>query len=228
MVHLPLPATLGEIVLELRVSLQLQVVDSRQRRNQFALAGKRGIPKFDQPEVGPRPPPNAKNLVQDLDRREVRSDPCEDQGHCGGRPRNAHMTVHEQVRLRRGISHEGTRKPEDVVDMATLWCQQVLTVFKNVVKAQLEPPVRAKGRTTRPFRDARIKIQKHMAHASRGMAIELSDAADGDLEGNKSIRRIHHGQRFFIQGIASPGEERVSFPSGRGTNEAFAGKEQPS
>src|SRR6185503_5777248 len=99
------------------------------------------------------------------------------------------------------ISHEGTRKPEDVVDMATLGCQQVLTVFKDVVKAQLEPPVWTKGRKTRPFREARIKDRDHMAHASRGMAIELSDAADGDLEGNKSIRRIHHGQRFFIQGI---------------------------
>ena len=112
------------------------------------------------------------------------------------------MTVHEQVRLRRRISHEGTRKPEDVVDMATLGCQQIFTVFKDVVKAQLEPPVRTKGCKTRPFHEARIKDRDHMAHASRGMAIELSDAADGDLEWHKSIRRIYHGQRFFIQGIA--------------------------
>lgn len=77
--------------------------------------------------------------------------------------------------------------------MTTLWRQQILTVFKDIVKAQLEPPVWAEGRKTRPFRDARIQDREHVTHATHGMAAKLSDAADSDLERNKAIRRIQHG-----------------------------------
>jgi hypothetical protein len=78
MVYLSLPAILEEILLPLWVSLQLQAVHSRNRLNQFTITFKRRIPKFDQPEVRPRAPPNAENLVQDLGSRKVQSDPRED------------------------------------------------------------------------------------------------------------------------------------------------------
>lgn len=78
MVYLSLPTTLEEILLPLWVSLQLQAVHSCNRLNQFPIAFKRRISKFDQPEVRPRPPPNAENLIQDLGSRKVRSDPRED------------------------------------------------------------------------------------------------------------------------------------------------------
>ena len=78
MVYLSLPATLEEILLPLWVSLQLQAIHSRNRLNQFTIAFKRRISKFDQPEIRPRTLPNAENLVQDLSSRKVRSDPRED------------------------------------------------------------------------------------------------------------------------------------------------------
>src|SRR5262245_29594738 len=102
------------------------------------------------------------------------------------------MTVHEQMGLTWRVSHEVTGKPQDVVDMVTLWRHQAFKVFKDVVKAKSQPQVLAEGGKTRPFRDARIKNREHVAHATRGMAVEFSNATDRDLEWNKSLRRIPH------------------------------------
>jgi hypothetical protein len=124
--------------------------------------------------------------------REVRPQPREDQGQGGGRPRDPHVTVYEQMGLRERVNHEVTSKPEDCVDMAALWRHLAFEVFKDVVKAQLEPPVRAEGRKTWPFHDAGIKEGEDVAHATRGIAGEFAEAADGDFERNKSLRRIFH------------------------------------
>src|SRR5215471_9869497 len=101
--------------------------------------------------------PNAQDLLQNLGSREVRPHPREDQGQGGGRPRNAHVTVHEQMGLRGRVNYEVTGKPEDFVNMAALWCHLAFEVFQDVVKAQLEPPVRTEGRKAWPFQKVRIQ-----------------------------------------------------------------------
>jgi hypothetical protein len=232
MLHLSLPAALNKIPLELWISLQLQAVHRRQRLDQFTLAFKRGIPEFDQPEVGPRMLSNAEHLIQDLWSRKVRPNRREYQGQGGRRPRNPHMTVHEQMEIRWRVSHEVTGKPQDVVDMLTLWRHQAFKVLKDVVKAQFKPSVLAEGGITRPFPDARIKNREHMAHATRGMAVEFSNATDRDLEWNKSPRRIPHNcvipyTRCYARSPQNK-EGRVSFCSGYEANEASAREGTPS
>src|SRR5262245_30149440 len=98
------------------------------------MAFKRGIPQLDQPEVGPRALPHAQDLVQYLWSGEIRPELCEDQRQGGGRPRNAHMTVHKQMGITWRVNQEITGKPEDFVDMAGLRCHQALKGFQDVVK----------------------------------------------------------------------------------------------
>src|SRR5215831_21111943 len=90
------------------------------------------------------------------------------------------------------VNHKVPGKSEDFVDMAALWRHLVLAVFQDVIKAQLEPPVRTKDRKTRPLRKARIKEREYVAHAPHGIAGEFTDAADGEFERNKSLREISH------------------------------------
>src|SRR5215472_11159439 len=153
----------------------------RPRRNDnLAAATKQRVTELEHAQVWPRARAPPDNRLQRLLGRPIRTRLRQDQCRRRCRTRYSRMAMDEKMRALRAC--QVTTKGQQLLDIRTLRRDATWVGVDNVVKAQLEPPMRVEDAKGLGLRRAGIEKREHVSDPRLAMQAELADPANRDLE----------------------------------------------